>query len=334
VSIIKHISYYLPPKKLNNQQLSALFPQWSTADIFDKTGIKERSIADDEMVASDLAEKAAVRLFEEMKMPLSSIDFLIFCTQSPDYAAPTTACLLQERLGLSKHIGALDINLGCTGFLYGLSLAKGLLATQAASNILLLTAETLTKYLHPKDKSTRILFGDAAAATLISQQTKEQIGQFVFGTDGKGGHYMMRENGGFRQPYNRFCGLDYTDEYGNTTNPDFFAMKGANVLLFSLRTVPKLVATTLKKNQLTFDDIDLFVFHQANGYLLESLRKKMTIPKEKFWIYIEKCGNTVSSSVPIALAEAMKAGKAMKGNKVLLAAFGVGLSWAATVIEI
>ncbi len=326
------IAYYLPSKTVTNEDLVREFGGWTAKEIEKNTGICQRHCAADREIASDCAVKAAQQLFQKYDTDKSSIDFLIFVTQSQDYSAPTTACLIQNRLGLSSHIGAFDINLGCTGFMYALSVVKGLLATNTFKNILILTSETLTKYIHPKDKSAKAIFGDAGAAILVSN--KCTIGNFEYGTDGSGGEMMIRQNGAFRFPFTQVRGLDYEDQYGNTLNDDYFKMKGTNVFLFTLKTVPSLIQNILNKNNQSLQDIDLFIFHQANGFLLEHLRKKIGIPPEKFFVYLKNVGNTVSSTIPIALKEAMRQQKIKKGSKVLLAAFGVGLSWGGTIIEI
>lgn len=334
---IQAISYYLPKNVLDNEELSRLFPEWATATaIEEKTGIAKRHVCDWDEIASDCAVKAAEQLFLEHQIDRQSIEFLIFCTQTGDYVSPTTACLIQKRLGLPNHIGALDINLGCSGFVYSLSVAKGLIIGCQLNNVLLLTSEVLTKYLHPKDKSARALFGDAGSATLLTNQGNRNnngVGNFIFGTDGHEDDTMIFRNRGFRYPLLSVSGLDYSDEYGNSYNDTYFHMNGPAVFVFALKRVPPMIYELLEKNNLGMDHIDLFVFHQANNYMLEALRKKLKIPPEKFFTYIREVGNTVSSTIPIALYEAHKCGKIKAGSRVLLAAFGVGLSWAATIIE-
>lgn len=330
---IQSISYYLPRNVLDNEELSRLFPEWTATAIEEKTGIRQRHTCDWDEIASDCAVKAAEKLFEEHQIDRQSIQFLIFCTQSPDYTSPTTACLIQKRLGLPNHVGALDINLGCSGFVYGLSLCKGLIESQSLHNVLFLTSEVLTKYIYHRDKSARALFGDAGTATLLTPSSgSSDIGKFVFGTDGDDSNTMIMRNRGFRYPLLHVSGLEYSDEFGNIYNDTFFHMDGPTVFLFALKRVPPMIREVLEKNNLTFEDIDLFVFHQANGYMLETLRRKLKIPPEKFFTYIRDVGNTVSSTIPIALYEAQRCGKIKAGSRVLLVAFGVGLSWAATVV--
>lgn len=325
------LAYYLPEKVLTNEMLASIFPSWTAEDIESKTGIYKRHCCADDEIASDCVVKAAEILFTENNIDKSEIDFLIFVTQSQDHASPTTACLIQERLGLDNNIGAFDINLGCTGFIYALSVANGLMISQGLKNILILTSETLTKYIHPKDKSARTIFGDAGAAILVSNKFK--IGKFVFGTDGSGSEIMIKRYGSFRFPHTKYRGVDYDDGYGSITNDDYFRMKGQDVFVFAVKRVPGLIREVLQKNEYEMEDIDLFIFHQANGFLLEYLRKKIGIPQEKFFMYLREVGNTVSSTIPIAISEAIKANKIKAGQKVLVAAFGVGLSWSGTVLE-
>lgn len=326
---IKAISYYLPDAILSNDLINQEFPEWDIEKISSKTGISSRHISANDEFSSDMAVKAAEQLFAEHNIDKSTIDFLLFCTQSPDYFLPTTACIIQEKLGLNTTIGALDFNLGCSGFVYGLSLAKGLIAGGMANNILLITSETYSKFIHPKDKSNKTIFGDAAAATLISSEGGFcSIGDFVFGTDGKGAENLIVKQGGMRFPVSN-DNKDVSDEFGNIRNDKNLFMNGTEIFNFTGEFVPKLAEAILEKSNLTKDNIDLFIFHQANRYMLNHLRKKIKIPEEKFFIAMEHCGNTVSSTIPIALYEAQKQGKLKELKNMILAGFGVGYSWAA-----
>lgn len=327
---IKAISYYLPEKVMTNELLVKDFPEWTVEKVASKIGIAERHIVNEDECASDLAVKAAEKLFSEHAINKTDIDFLLICTQSPDYFLPTTACLVQDRLELPTSIGALDFNLGCSGFVYGLSLAKGLVCSGIAKNVLLITSETYSKHIHPKDKGNRTIFGDAAAATLISTSGFASIENFSLGTDGRGGDNLMVKSGGLRNP-ERQNDLSF-DESNNPKSSDHLFMDGSEIFNFTLEAVPLLVEDTLKKNGLQKDEIDLFVFHQANKYMMNFLRKKIKIDEEKFYYYLEKVGNTVSSTIPIALYEAQKEHK-LNGN-ILLAGFGVGYSWGGVIISV
>ena len=318
---ISEIETYFPEKKVTNEDLQKEFPEWSPEKIFNKVGVKQRYTASAEETVLELAVKASEKLLK--KIDKNEIDFILFCTQSPDYHLPTTACILQDRLGLRKNIGALDFNLGCSGFVYGLSIAKGLIATGAAQNILLVTAETYTKYLRKSDKSNRTIFGDGAAATLIQKDEAKENFQFILGTDGSGYDNLIVRNGGGRNRINK------EDEAGNC-----LYMNGQNIFIFTVEKIPVLVKEILEKNNLTENDVDYYVFHQANAHILRKQREILEIPEEKFYINLEKYGNTVSSTIPIALKDALETGKVKRGQKIMLIGFGVGLSWGATIVEL
>ena len=330
---IAHISYHLPEKKFSNNDFFEIFPESKENTNLDKIGIKSRQIVEKEL-ASDLAVEAAKKLFKEHNISPESIDFVIFCAQEFDYYTPTTACVIQHKLGIPTSAGAIDYNLGCSGFVYGLSIAKGFIEAIGLKNVLLLTSSTLTKTFHEGDKSSRYIFGDGAAATLITNSNHKGIGEFIFGTDGCGFEKIIVKDGGPRNPISESSLINRTDEYGNTHNDACFYMNGTSIFIFGIKRVPKIIEELLDKSKLSFEDIDLFIFHQANRFLLETLQKKIGIPDDKFFIHMKTVGNTVSSTIPIALNEAIKSGKAKSGQKILLVAFGVGLSWAGTIIEI
>jgi 3-oxoacyl-[acyl-carrier-protein] synthase-3 len=325
---IKNISYYLPEQVLSNELINNDFPEWDINKISSKTGINSRHISASDEFASDMAIKAANKLFEEHTIDRQEVDFLLYCTQSPDYFLPTTACIIQDKLGLKTNIGALDFNLGCSGFVYGLSLAKGLIAGGMATNVLLITSETYSKFIHTKDKSNKTIFGDAAAATLISlDEGIVSIGDFVFGTDGRGAQNLIVKNGGIRNSIKK--GIDVMDEYGNVKNDNNLYMNGTEIFNFTSDSIPALTQSILQKTNTSMDNIDLFIFHQANKYMLNHLRKKIGIPEEKFFISMENCGNTVSSTIPIALYDAIAQGKFKTVRNCVIEGFGVGYSWAA-----
>lgn len=317
-AFIKAINYYIPKEVVSNKNISDSFPEWSEETIFGKVGIRERHIAATEETAVDMAQKAAELLFADNKKLREDIDFIIFCTQSPDYKLPTSACILQDRLGISTSAGAFDFNLGCSGYVYGLSIAKGYVSTGMAKNVLLLTGETYSKYIDSHDKGNMSIFGDAATATLISTSGFLKIGDFVFGTDGQGYNQLIVKGGGSRNP--------------NSTETNLF-MDGQSIFSFTLKQVPQLVVALLEKSGLSKEEVDLFVFHQANVFILEFLRKKLKIELEKFYYYIEQVGNTVSNSIPIALTETKKTNILNNKKHILLAGFGVGLSWAGCMLE-
>lgn len=334
-AFIKSISYYLPDTVFTNDHFFELFPQsLVNKSNLEKLGIKERHIVNTNETASDLAIKSALKLFEEHHIEKNEIDFVLFCAQEFDHYTPTTACLIQHKLGLNTNCGALDFNLGCSGFVYGLGMAKGFVESLGCKNVLLLTSSTLTKTFHPKDKSSRFIFGDGAAATLISNCEKSKIGEFVFGTDGGRGDKIIIKDGGARNPITTNSHEEITDEYGNTNSNATFYMNGNSIFNFGLKTVPNLINETLLKNNTSLNEIDLFMFHQANLFLIDTIAKKINIPSKKIVNFIEPIGNTVSSTIPIVLYEALKSKKAKSGDKVLICGFGTGLSWGATLLEI
>ena len=332
---IAAIEYYLPKDVISTADLAAEFPSWSVEKIDDKTGIRQRHIAAPGECSSDLAAGAASKLFASGAAQPEDIDFILLCTQTPDYFLPTTACILQDRLGIPTSAGALDFNLGCSGYIYGLGLAEGLISSGQASKVLLITAETYSKFIHPCDKSARTIFGDAAAATLLRAVDVEDplIGPFVYGTDGSGGPNLIVPSGGMRSPRTPETGMASTDDNGNVRSSDNLFMNGAEIFTFTLQSVPRTIDRLLKKASVGLDDISLFVFHQANRYMLDHLRRRLDIPEEKFVVAMSHCGNTVSSTIPIALRHAACEGRIGPQSTVMLVGFGVGYSWGATLLR-
>jgi len=328
-TFIKAISYYLPEKILTNEDLVRDYPEWDAEKVAKKVGILERHIATEDETAGDMAVKAAKNLFAEYDLSAENIDFVLLCTQSPDYHLPSTACVIQDKLGIPTSAGALDFNLGCSGYEYGLSLAKGLVTGGMAKNVLLLTAETYSKYIHPKDHGDRSIFGDGASATLVSVDGKYKIGEFVFGTDGKKYEDLIVRTGCARHP-EKNGGID-KDEGGYIKAPDYLYMNGSEIFNFTLDVVPRMVDELLAKNNLKKEDIGQFIFHQANSFMLSTIRKICHFDKDKFLIDMEHTGNTVSNTVPIALKNYLQ--NVGTADKIMLAGFGVGLSWAGCVIS-
>lgn len=321
---ISKIAYYLPEEVLTNKDLEKEFPEWSSEKIEEKVGIKQRHITSEHETVLDMAVQSSEKIFEDYDR--NNVDFILFCTQSPEYFLPTTACILQDKLGLRKNIGALDFNLGCSGFVYGLAVAKGLLMTGVAKSVLLVTSETYTKHLNPKDKANRSIFGDASASVIVEKDETKPNFQFCLGTDGSGAENLMVKKGAFK--------TNFTPNENNEFPPSSLYMNGPEIFNFTIENIPGLVTQTLEKNNLTKDDVDFFVFHQANSFMLNYLRKKTKIPAEKFYIGMSQVGNTVSATIPIALRDAIDQNLIKKGDKILIAGFGVGYSWGATIIEI
>lgn len=331
MAYIKAISYYLPEKVVTNEELVKEFPEWSVDKVAQKVGVDSRHLAAEDETAGDMAEKAAKKLFEEYGVSPADIDFLLLCTQSPDYFLPSTACILQDRLGIPTSAGAFDYNLGCSGCIYGMAVAKGLIAAGIAKNVLLLTAETYTKYLHPSDKSNRSIFGDGAAACLISTDGFAKIGEFALGTDGSGADNLIVKTGAAR--HRAATGKFTEDDEGHAWHDDYLYMNGGAIFNFTLDAVPAMMKDILQKNGIKQDQIDYYVFHQANKFMLNTIRKVCGLPKDKFHVNLSETGNTVSSTVLIGLKDCLDTQAIKAGDKVLVTGFGVGLSWGGTVLN-
>jgi len=318
---INHISYYIPVKEVSNNDISKSFPEWDSDRILSKIGISSRNIAAEDEFVSDMAIKVINQFFKETNFEKEKIDFLLLCTQSPDYFLPTTACIVQHKVGLRTDCGAIDVNQGCSGYIYGLSIAKGLVVSGVAKNVLLVTAETYSKHIHKNDKGNISLFGDAATATLISQEVGFEICEFNLGTDGAGAENLIIKNGAVKNK------CDFNED--NTDN--YLFMNGSSIFDFTSKAIPPLVEANIIKNNLSLEDIDTFIFHQANTFMLNFLRKKIGIPEGKFVIDMINYGNTVSSTIPIAFKNRMERKEKMKN--VMLVGFGVGYSWGAVCLK-
>jgi 3-oxoacyl-[acyl-carrier-protein] synthase-3 len=333
---IAAIAAHLPASELTNQDLARELGDWTADKIFEKTGIRSRRISAENECASDLGVAAAQRLFASGACDPQAVDFLIFCTQSPDYFLPATACTMHARLGLRTSCGALDINQGCSGFVYGLALAKSLVDAGTASCVLLVTADTYSKFLHARDRTVRTIFGDGAAASLVVRRdgAEESIGPFVLGTDGRGACQLMVPVGGLRRRPSADTAVATEAEGGNWRSEQNLYMNGPEIFNFTLGAVPVVVEQLRQKCNGALPGVDYYVFHQANRFMLERLRNKLKIAPEQFCIDLEDCGNTVSSTIPLALERARRGGKITSGQRVMVVGFGVGYSWAAGMIRV
>ncbi len=293
--------------------------------IYEKTGIAARYVCDENECASDLAVKAAEKLFEENDIDRNSIDFLLFCTQTPDYPLPTTACLLQDRLGLPTSMGALDFNLGCSGYVYGLSLADGLIRSGVAKRVLFLTGETYSKYIDAKDRSLRTIFGDAATATLIEAKPEQTLSSFRFGTDGTGANTLIVNQGGSRPPE------DAIQPRGKQRWKSKLYMDGPSLINFTVGAIPKVVQSICDGDNLTQEEIKLFIFHQATRKLLGMLQERLGLDDTRLPVELDNYGNTCGCTVPILINDLRKAGRIEVGTPNLLMGFGVGWSWAGCI---
>jgi len=302
--------------------LAEQYPKWDLELIAEKTGIHRRHIAKPDETASDLAVAAAEQLFAAHQVERAEIDFVLLCTQTPDYPLPTTSCLIQDRLGLSTRCGALDFNLGCSGYVYGLAIADGLIQSGAAKKILLLTAETYSKYIDSEDRSLRTIFGDGATATLVTAQSEPSLWGFQFGSDGSGGDMLLVSDGGGR-PLEDSIKPRHRKRWKSR-----LYMDGPSLINFTVEAIPHLVDEILSKNQLSDADISHYLFHQATWKMLDQLRHRMQVEETRLPIELADIGNTVSCTIPI-LIQRMRDQKRLTPNAVnMLVGFGVGLSWA------
>jgi len=329
---ITAISYYLPEKVVTNDDFFAEFADYKN-EALEKLGISERRRIASGESASDLAEAAALQLFMDYNIDPQSIDFLLLAVMDPDYYTPPTSCILHGKLGLAKNCGTLDFNHGCSAYVYGLATAQGLISSLGVRRVLFLATSALSNTFHREDRSSNFVFGDGASATLIEYSEDERIGPFEFGTDGNGYNKIIVEDGRGKNPITAKSSEEVRDQHGNVTTRANFRMDGVGVFLFSVRTVPEMVQSLLGKSGYQIDDIDHFVFHQPNRFLNETIRKKCGIPEEKFRHDIDRTGNTVQSTIPIALKHMLNEGKIKSGDKVVLAGFGVGLSWMSTIVR-
>ncbi|MCP4910181.1 MAG: ketoacyl-ACP synthase III [Bacteroidetes bacterium] len=331
---IKYINCYYPNNILTNEDIANQFPDLKIKELTRLTGVHKRYISGKGETSVDMGVSAAEILLTKNSIDRNSIDFIIFCSAGGDFITPASACIIQNRLGLPSNCGAFDFNQGCTGYIYGLSIADGLIQSNNAKNVLLITSEAITKTIHPDDSSNRAIFGDAATATLVSKNNNGSDNKFIFGTDGSKFDKIIIKHGRERYPLPEYAEQDSLDNYGNAQNDSKFYMDGAEVFNFSVNKAPELVNSLLVQNNITIDDINYFIFHQANQIILETLGKKLKIPKDKLIIDISETGNTVSSTIPIALSNAIRSDKIKRGNRIILAGFGVGFSWGGTILDL
>ena len=319
------IATYFPEDVETNEDLAKEHKRWDLDLIFSKTGIARRHIAKPNECASDLGVEACNRLFHQFDIDPHSIDFLLLCTQTPDYPLPTTACLMQERLGLKTSCGAMDFNLGCSGFVYGLAVADGLIRTGAVRRVLLVTAETYSKYIDKDDRSLRTIFGDGAAATLIEAKDEPSLTGFCFGTDGTGADTLLVTEGGARSAEEA-----HVPRHRQRWKSSLY-MDGPALINFTVAAVPELIASVFEATGLADDDIDLYLLHQATKKMLQQLQERLELDDARLPICMEKYGNTVSSTIPILIDELRKSKTINAGTKSMLIGFGVGWSWAGCV---
>jgi len=331
---IKDIEYCLPEKVVTNTHLNEENPDWDMKNVEIKSGVLQRHIAADGETAFDLAAKAADKLFSSGRHSKEDIDAVIFCTQSPDYIMPSNAFLLHNYLDLKEEVLAFDYNLACSGYIYGLAIARSLIISGTARNILLANGDTYSKYINKRDRSARVLFGDGAAVSLISaSEDDEGITDVMLATSGKNYQKFFVPAGGCRLPCSDQTAIEGIDASSNVRSKNDIYMDGMGVWSFIQSTVPKQIRALLTRNSLGAGDIDQYVFHQASKLTLDSLVKALRLDPNKVFVDLADTGNLVSASVPVALKKALMAGKIAPGSTVLISGFGVGLSWGSMLLK-
>ncbi len=332
---IEKIAYSLGSNKLTNQDLHQEKPDWPIDEMYKRTGVRSRPIAPMSETALDLGERAALKLIEKDNSSNAEIDAVIFCTQTPDYLLPPNSVLMHGRLGMPNHVMAFDITHACSGFIYGLSIARSLVLSGSAKRVLFVTADTYTHLLAPDDRSTRGIFGDGAAAVIISNlEPRLEILDVNLFTAGQKWESFLIRSGGARNPLETVTEFDkYKDKSKSQVNNEYIKMDGLGVLSFFNSVVPKAVEDLLIKNDLNIDDISHFVFHQASKLALDGIRRSLAVPTDKMIVTMEDTGNLVSSSIPVALAQTIDKDKLEKGGLIVLCGFGVGLSWGASLVR-
>ena len=302
--------------------------------ISQSTGVRQRHVAPKGICTSDLCLAAAERLLDELGWSRDSVRLLVFVSQTPDYVLPATSCSLHGRLGLSESCAAFDVNLGCSGYVYGLWVASQLVGSaRGVSRALLLVGDTITPLVSPQDQSVATLFGDAGSATALEGCCNGSEMHFRLGTDGAGQGHLMVPGGGFRHPRSEGTAVRRIREDGNVRSDEDLLMNGAEIFAFTLRTVPPLVSGVLEQAAWTVAEVDAFVMHQANRFMLQHLAKRMRLPTDKVVIALEDYGNTSSASIPLALTVSLGERLRSCEMKLVLAGFGVGLSWAAAALR-
>jgi len=320
---IAGISTCVPAHRFDNLKDTTEFSEDEVRKVVAMAGVSARHTADDSICSSDLCFAAAKALLEKLNWATDSIDALIMVTQTPDYFLPSTACVLHERLGLPDQCAAFDLGQGCSGYPYGLWMATMMLSCDL-NRVLLLHGETPSRFAAESDRSVSLLFGDAGSATALetAERETEDEWSFVLQTDGRGYNDLIIEGGGFR---NRFC----TEVEKNHVH-----MNGANIFNFTIKRVPPLISDTLELAGVTQEEMDYFVFHQSNRFIMKHLAQKMKLPAEKVPIILDEYGNAGGPSVPLTITRGKLERPVDRALKLILVGYGVGLSWASALVEL
>jgi len=333
-SAILDIAVQFPSKVLDNKELIKSYPDGDIELAARRCGVHRRYIASQDETALDLAFYACQKLMKRQPELQSTVDMLLFCTQTPDYRLPSNACVLHGKLGLPEKVGAFDMNLACSGFTYALGVSHGMIESGIARNVLIVTADTYSKYIHEQDRSTRILFGDGAAATWVGPGEEQSgIRDITWGTDGKLFHAFMIPAGACRNPSSAATREERIDKSGNVRTYENIHMDGKEILKFTFSKIPIEVRKILDRNALSIEEIDLFVFHQASSLVLDNLTQLLGLSPSKVFRNLDNIGNTVSASIPMGLCSAFEKGIISRGDQLLLCGFGAGLSWATVLLN-
>ena len=324
----------LPERIVTNDDLGREHPDWNMVRLVERTGVEERRIAAAGETALDLGYRACAALAASGTLKPETIDALIFCTETPDYPIPPNSTILHGLLGLRTTVMAFDITLACSGFVYAIGIARSLVLSETAQRVLVVTADTYSRLIHEGDRSSRCLFGDGAAATIVGTGPGIEILDVEFGTAGAKHDRFIVRAGGSRVPRSAATGVITTDRSGNVRTAENIEMDGLGVLSFFNTMIPGVVRNAVRRNGLTLEQIDCFVFHQASLVALQGIVRGLGIPDARVVVNLAKIGNLVSASVPIALRDAMDTGRFVAGQTAVLCGFGVGLSWATAIVRL
>ena len=330
---ISAMSAAVPKRVVVNREYTEVFSKAEADEIVDKTGIEHRRFADENTCSSDLCLAAAEKLMADNNIDKEDIELLVCVSQTPDYRMPATSVTLQNRLGLPNKTIAFDINLGCSAFIYGLSVVYGMMERSNLKKALLLDGETRSKVYSPRDRRSAFLFGDGGVAALIERDTKYGKSTFSLNSDGSRADLIMIPAGGYRKMSSAETVVEkVVDEFGNMRSDEQGYMRGGDVFNFVIREIPRDIKNTLTYTEMTVDDFDFVVFHQANNFINSYIMKKMKLDPAKIPSTIAKFGNTSSVSVPLTIVSELK-GKLDGKKELLLSAFGVGMTWATGIVS-
>lgn len=322
----------VPSTVVDNAKDLTQFPPHELTKIIASTGVAFRHVVNDQQCTSDLCYEAAIKLLKELNWTPESVDILIFVSQTPDYLLPATSCVLHGRLGLAKHCVAFDVNLGCSGYVYALWQAACFLKAGAAKRVLLLVGDTISKISAPDDRSVALLFGDAGTATAVEYNETAAAMYFELGTEGQGYDKLIVPAGGCRKPCTPEAQERSLREQNNIRSDMDLYMNGAEIFAFTLREVPPLIQKVLEKAKWSLENVDAFVLHQANKFMLNHIAKRLKIPEQKLLLSLHDYGNTSSASIPVTLTDTYASKHIAVHQHLILAGFGVGFSWAGVAL--